>query len=201
MRARLLLLAAALVAFGASLGSGFHFDDYAIFADPALTSPRRLARGVARCAQTRPLTYLTFWLNCQSGGGDPAGYHVFNLLLHLGAVLLLYECLRRLLPERAALVAAALFALHPVQAEAVNYVWARSILLATVFCLLSLRAWLRRAAVDARWRGSPRRCWPRRSAPRFRWCCCCSTASAGSRSPPCWCSTRLRRCVWYMPRR
>jgi hypothetical protein len=30
MRARLVLLAAALLAFGASLGSGFHFDDYAI---------------------------------------------------------------------------------------------------------------------------------------------------------------------------
>jgi hypothetical protein len=30
MRARLLLLAAALIAYGASLGSGFHFDDYAI---------------------------------------------------------------------------------------------------------------------------------------------------------------------------
>jgi hypothetical protein len=30
MRARLLLLAAALLAFGASLGSSFHFDDYAI---------------------------------------------------------------------------------------------------------------------------------------------------------------------------
>ena len=40
MRARLLLLAAALVAFGASLGSGFHFDDYAIFSDPALQSAR-----------------------------------------------------------------------------------------------------------------------------------------------------------------
>ena len=39
MRERLLLLAAASIAFGASLGSGFHFDDYAIFSDPVLTSP------------------------------------------------------------------------------------------------------------------------------------------------------------------
>jgi hypothetical protein len=30
MRERLVLLAAASVAFGASLGSGFHFDDYAM---------------------------------------------------------------------------------------------------------------------------------------------------------------------------
>ena len=43
--------------------------------------------------------------------------------------------MRRLLPERAAVAAAAIFALHPLQAEAVNYVWARSIVLATVLCL------------------------------------------------------------------
>jgi protein O-mannosyl-transferase len=141
MRSRLLLLAAALVAFGASLGSGFHFDDYAIFSDPVLTSPWGWT-GIWSLRQTRPLTYLTFWLNYQAGGQDPLGYHLFNLALHLGAVMLLYECLRKLLPERAALLAAALFAVHPIQAEAVNYVWARSIMLAVVLCLASLAAWI-----------------------------------------------------------
>ena len=71
MRARLLLLAAALAAFGASLGSGFHFDDYAIFSDPVLTSPLGVA-AVWGWRQTRPLTYLTFWLNYQAGGQRPA---------------------------------------------------------------------------------------------------------------------------------
>jgi tetratricopeptide (TPR) repeat protein len=141
MRARLLLLAAALAAFGASLGSGFHFDDYAIFSDPVLTSPWGWLQ-VWSWRQTRPLTYLTFWLNYQTGGQDALGYHVINLLLHLGAVLLAYECLRRLLPERAALVAAALFAVHPLQAEAVNYVWGRSIVLAAVLSLAALLCWI-----------------------------------------------------------
>jgi len=141
MRARLLLLAAALAAFGASLGSGFHFDDYAIFSDPVLTSPWGWLQ-VWGWRQTRPLTYLTFWFNYQAGGQDALGYHVLNLLLHLGAVLLAYECLRRLLPERAALVAAALFAVHPLQAEAVDYVWGRSIVLAALFCLAALLCWI-----------------------------------------------------------
>ncbi|HXB71357.1 MAG TPA: tetratricopeptide repeat protein [Candidatus Acidoferrales bacterium] len=141
MRARLLLLAGALAAFGASLGSGFHFDDYAIFSDPNLRSSSGLAH-LFDLRQTRPLTYLSFWLNYQISGANPIGYHAVNLMVHLGAVLLAYECLRRLLPERAAVIAAALFAIHPIQAEAVNYVWARSILLATVGCLASLRAWL-----------------------------------------------------------
>jgi len=141
MRARLLLLAGALAAFGASLGSGFHFDDYAIFSDPILRSSSGLTH-LFDLRQTRPLTYLSFWLNYQVGGDHPIGYHAVNLLLHLGAVLLAYECLRRLLPERAAVIAAALFAIHPIQAEAVNYVWARSILLAAALCFASLLAWL-----------------------------------------------------------
>jgi tetratricopeptide (TPR) repeat protein len=141
MRARLLLLAAALAAFGASLGSGFHFDDYAIFSDPVLTSPWGWLQ-VWGLRQTRPLTYVTFWLNYQAGGQDPIGYHALNLLLHLGAVLLAYECLRRLLPERAALVAAALFAVHPLQAEAVDYVWGRSIVLAALLSFAALLCWI-----------------------------------------------------------
>jgi hypothetical protein len=141
MRERVILVLAALVAFGASLGAGFHFDDYAIIADPAITSSSGWW-DLWRPLQTRPLTYFTFWLNYQLGGKDPAGYHAVNLLLHLGAVLLLYECLSRLLAPRVAWFAAALFAVHPIQTEAVAYVWARSSLLATILCLLSLRAWL-----------------------------------------------------------
>ena len=146
MRERLLLLTAALLAFGASLGSGFHFDDYAIFADPALASPAGWLR-IWALRQTRPLTYLTFWCNVQTSGQNPLGYHAVNLALHLGAVLLAYECLRRLLPRRAAWVAAAIFAVHPLQAESVDYVWGRSIVLASLLCLASLLAWLR----GARW--------------------------------------------------
>jgi hypothetical protein len=141
MRARLLLAAAALAAFGASLGSGFHFDDYGIFSDPALTSPWGWLQ-VWGWRQTRPLTYLTFWLNYQTGGQDALGYHALNLLLHLGAVLLAYECLRRILPGRGALVAAALFAVHPLQAEAVDYVWGRSIVLAALLCFAALLCWI-----------------------------------------------------------
>src|ERR1035438_4017982 len=108
-------------------------------------SPKQSARGwleVWAPLQTRPLTYFTFWMNRQMGAGDPLGYHLFNLLFHLAAVLLAWECLRRLLPERAALIAGVLFALHPVQAEAVNYVWARSIVLAALFCFAALWQWI-----------------------------------------------------------
>jgi tetratricopeptide (TPR) repeat protein len=130
-----------LVAFGASLGSGFHFDDYAIFSDPALTSPGGWLH-IWGLGRTRPLTYLTFWLNYQAGGTNPLGYHALNLALHLAAVLLAFECLRRMLPARAALLAAAIFAIHPIQAESVDYIWGRSIVLASLLCFGSMLAWM-----------------------------------------------------------
>jgi tetratricopeptide (TPR) repeat protein len=139
MRTRLLLLAAALAAFGGSLGSGFHFDDYAIFSGPVLPSAWR---EIWTWRQTRPLTFLTFWANRQLGGENAIGYHAVNLVLHAAAVLLLYECLRRLISPRAAAIASAIFAVHPIQAEAVDYVWGRSIVLAAVLCLAALLSWI-----------------------------------------------------------
>ena len=137
------VLLAALIAFGASLAAPFHFDDFSIFADPALTSPAGWL-DLWEPLRTRPLTQLTFWLNYQLGGRNPLGYHAVNLCLHLLAVWLLYGVLARLIPEKAALIAVALFALHPIQAEPVAYVFARATLLATLFCLLSWSAWLDR---------------------------------------------------------
>jgi hypothetical protein len=140
MRARLLLLAAALAAFGASLGSGFHFDDYAIFSDPVLISPHGWL--TVWTARTRPLTYFTYWLNYQAGGQNPLGYHILNLALHLVAVWLAYECLTRILPAHVAWFAAAIFAVHPLQAESVDYIWGRGIVLAAVFCFGALWCWI-----------------------------------------------------------
>ncbi len=136
---RFLLLAAAFVPFCGSLASGFHFDDYAIFQDPAIQSPHGWL-SIWTLRQTRPLTYLTFWLNFRLGGENPAGYHALNLALHLGAVWLLYSCLK-LGAHRDAFFAALLFAVHPIQAEAVDYVWGRSIVLAALFTFAAWRDW------------------------------------------------------------
>ncbi len=118
-----LALGLAVVAYALCVTAPFTFDDQAIF----------LVKGL-----TRPLTWLTYQWN----GRDPMWFHIVNLLLHLGAVWLCADTLRRVLPAEAARVATLLFAVHPMQSEPVNYVWARSGLLMTVFCLLTLRDWL-----------------------------------------------------------
>jgi len=132
LRDSLLLIAAALLAFGLAPAGSFHFDDYALFTDPHLTS----------LASTRPLSSVTFRLNEAIGGRNPAGYLAVNLLLHLAAVLLLRSALSRILPPPVALLAALVFAVHPFQAEPVNYVFARGTLLATLLCIGAIRSWL-----------------------------------------------------------
>ncbi len=108
--------------------------------NPDVTSPGGLA-GIWAPLATRPLTYSTFWLNYRLGGSNAAGYAVFGVGLHLAAVLLLWIVLRRALPAPAAWIAAAVFAAHPIQAEAVNYIFERATLLAALLCIASLRAW------------------------------------------------------------
>ena len=95
MRAFLLVIAAALAAFGLTVAGSFHFDDYSLLSDPAITSPGGWLE-VWRPVQTRPLTWFTFWLNYQAGGANPAGYHAVNLALHAACAALLLRVLRRL---------------------------------------------------------------------------------------------------------
>jgi len=126
------LCLAAIIAFGGCLWGSFHFDDYSL-----------LASDLWRPFDIRPLTYLTFWINHWMGGENPAGYHAVNLALHLIAILLLWDALGSLVPPPARLIATAIFAVHPFQSEPVNYIFARSTLLATVLCLAALASWAR----------------------------------------------------------
>ena len=143
-----LLLAVTVLVFSPLLGASFHLDDATLFADPIVTSPSGWWF-VWRPLQTRPLTYFTFWLNYQLGGGNALGYHAFNIALHLTATGLLYRLIARVAGAKPAYIGAALFALHPIQAEPVNYVFERATLLAAVFCLLSAHSWL-----DGAWQRS-----------------------------------------------
>jgi hypothetical protein len=142
LRPAILIVLLALAAFGVTLAGPFHFDDYALFRDPAVVDPGGWTE-LFRAGRTRPLTYLTFWLNYRLSGRDPLGYHVVNVAVHVVAALLVLRVAGRITTERGALIAAALFAIHPLLTQPVAYVFARGTLLMTVFCLLSLNSWLR----------------------------------------------------------
>jgi hypothetical protein len=92
----------------------------------------------------RPLNRATYLFDFQVAGMNPAWYHGINIFTHLGNVILLYlVALRFLRNNFGALAAALLFAVHPVNCEAVNFISARNTLLALFFSLASLLAYMK----------------------------------------------------------
>lgn len=93
----------------------------------------------------RSLTGASFWLSHAFWPG-PAGDHAGNLLIHLVNVGLLAVAASSVLPASGAIMAAGLFALHPVQVESVAYVSSRADLLAMTGVLIGLVGVTRRQA-------------------------------------------------------
>jgi protein O-mannosyl-transferase len=157
--AALLVAAAAALPYARTLPVPFQLDDYfSLVEDPTVharsLSPSALAPAVAGFPLHRWLPRLTLAVNHALGGLEPAGYHLLNLALHLASALaalaLAGEVLARTDPaldpsrrRRAALLAALLFAVHPLQTSAVTYVVQRMAVLAGLLALLSLHAWAR----------------------------------------------------------
>lgn len=87
----------------------------------------------------RPVLMGSFAFDYHLWGADPFGYHISNILIHLGNALLVYGLIRLIFRrEFLAFLTAMLFVLHPVQTEAVTYISGRGDPLAAFFCLLSL---------------------------------------------------------------
>lgn len=68
----------------------------------------------------RPLTVLTFRLNYLLSELSPATYHLFNVVLHAAVCILFLRFCRLLMDRTTSLVAALLFAVHPIHTEAVS---------------------------------------------------------------------------------
>lgn len=101
----------------------------------------------------RPLTSLTYALNHRFGGLDPVGYHAVNVALHWAATAVLMALIGTLAGHPAPAVAAGLlFAVTPANSEAVNYIAARSSILASLWYAVSVWAFVvfRRAQARGR---------------------------------------------------
>jgi tetratricopeptide (TPR) repeat protein len=93
--------------------------------------------------QYYPVVFTMFYIeHAIYGGFNALGYHLVNVLLHAANAILLWLVLRRL-KVPGAMLAAAVFALHPLMAESVSWVTERKNTLSLLFFLSSLLAYLR----------------------------------------------------------
>ncbi|HEY6838067.1 MAG TPA: tetratricopeptide repeat protein, partial [Geobacteraceae bacterium] len=148
----LLVVAAGILVYANTLHVPFVFDDFPSIVDnPVIKDLSTFLADGYRYNARRFVGYLTFALNYRFGGLDVTGFHFVNLAVHLATSLLVYAfallTLRtprlagsRLVPRAGgvALGTALLFAVHPVETQAVTYIVQRFASLAAMLYLLSL---------------------------------------------------------------
>lgn len=89
-----------------------------------------------------PLTTLSFMVDAELFGDWWGGYHLHNAVLHAAAVAFLFAALTRLTGSMGkSLVAAAIFAIHPLRAESVAWITERKDVLSGLFLATTLLAY------------------------------------------------------------
>ena len=159
----LTITAAALLAYSNTFNASFHFDDTtSIIENGAIKNIRNLDL-LWRFAPLRFVTYTTFALNYYFHGLDVTGYHLINLLIHIASALLVWRLALLLCSTPAiretgiyasrhtfALLSGLLFAVHPVQTQAVTYIVQRLASLAALFYIASVFLYLRSRLLQMR---------------------------------------------------
>lgn len=130
-----LVLAVFFVYFN-SLPNDFIFDDIPLVQNSLwITS----ANFIDILRSYRPLRYVSYAVDYRIFGMNPAGFRLMNIIYHTVSVLALFWALKMFgLTKRAAFTAALIFAVHPVNTDAVAYISGRRDVLMGLFYILSI---------------------------------------------------------------
>ncbi len=144
--------------------SSFHFDDKIYIIDNFFIRDIHNLFNIWQCCPCRFLTFLSLALNYHYHQLNVLGYHLFNLAIHLACAILVWWLVLLTLSTPAfeesptkskqlgllkgnkiskhadllALFAGLVFVSHPIQTQAVTYIWQRAASMATLFYLASL---------------------------------------------------------------
>ncbi len=154
----LLILAAGIAAYANSFQNEFVWDDNDNIVNnvyikdwkyvPNFFSENLIAGAGFPSDYWRPILLFTYAIDWQAWNSNPFGYHLTNLLFHLGSALLIFFIIWRLFSERIPAAAAALiFAIHPIQTEAVTYIAGRGDVFSLFFTLAGLLFFLKARSI------------------------------------------------------
>lgn len=141
----LILAVVTMLAYQHAWQGGLLWDDEDCIAGPDLRSLdglRRIWFQPRATGQYYPLLYTSYWLQQRLWGDSPTGYHLVNLVLHIGCVVLVLKILRSLRIPGAEL-ATIIFALHPVNVETVAWIAERKNTLSGLFGLAATLSYLK----------------------------------------------------------
>src|SRR6478735_4981727 len=108
---------------------------------PAVHGLWRIWSELGATQQYYPVLHSAFWFEHYLWGDALAGYHFANITLHATAAFLLFLILRRIAVP-GALLAGAIFALHPVNVESVAWISEQKNTLSAVFYLAAMLVYL-----------------------------------------------------------
>ena len=145
----------ALFAIAASITSirnGFALDDvHIIFENDRVHTLRNLPHlfvetywpPIEGASLYRPLTMVAFSLEWAIGKGSPLPFHAANIVLYALTCIAFFRLLKTVVDVDIAILAAALFAVHPVHSEAVANTVGQSELLVAIFVFIATERYIR----------------------------------------------------------
>jgi tetratricopeptide (TPR) repeat protein len=140
----LVIAALTIAAYWQALGGETLWDDTSHIPQGEMRTLDGLSRiwfDLGSTQQYYPVLFSWFWVQQRLWGEHMLGYHLVNLLLHIGAACLVYAVLQKLrIPS--GLLAASIFALHPVHVESVAWISEQKNTLSAVFYLGAMLAYL-----------------------------------------------------------
>jgi tetratricopeptide (TPR) repeat protein len=158
---------AVLLLYCNTFQSPFIFDDWENLSQPPIQMTRISWDAIRQAAFEgllfRPVANVTFALNYYFDGYELFGYHLVNILVHLGAGIFLYMFLQTTLALPQArqrfeygawlpFTAALIWLVHPLQVQSVTYIIQRMNSLAAMFFVLSMLCYVKARISRVTWK-------------------------------------------------